>query len=115
MKEMNPKLAETLAAMEEKQNNDWPIDLEISGYKLVCTCPACPEQYDVFNSSGSKVGYLRLRHGWFRADAPTCGGETVYESHPKGDGIFDADERIPEITKALDAITAYWKELTSKD
>lgn len=115
MKEMDPKLSEALADMEEKQNNDWPGDLEINGYKLVCTCPACPEQYDVLNSNGSKVGYLRLRHGHFRADCPACGGETVYESDTKGDGIFDDDERIPEITKALAAITDYWNKLTQKD
>ena len=111
MKEMDPELAKSLAELEEKQDSDWPTDLELDGYKLICTCPACPEQYDVFKA-GAKVGYLRLRHGWFRADAPSCGGDTVYESHTKGDGMFDDDERIPEITKALAAITQYWKEIT---
>lgn len=111
MKEMNPELAKALTELEEAQNHDWPADIELNGYRLICTCPACPEQYDVFKG-GSKIGYLRLRHGWFRADAPTCGGKIVYESHTKGDGMFDDAERIPEITKALAAITEYWKELT---
>jgi hypothetical protein len=121
MKEMNPELAKALANLEELQNEAqkkymWPADMELNGYKLICTCPACPEQYDVHSANtGAKVGYLRLRHGWFRADAPVCGGETVYESFTGGDGIFDDDERIPEITKALEAITAYWDRLTAKD
>ena len=110
MKEMDPELAKALTDLEEAQNSKWPTDLELDGYKLICTCSACPEQYDVFKGD-SKVGYLRLRHGGFRADAPTCGGKTVYESDTVGDGMFDDDERIPEITKALAAITEYWKEI----
>lgn len=111
MKEMDPELAKSLADLEEAQGKtQWPTDLEIDDYTLICTCAVCPEQYDVFKL-GAKVGYLRLRHGEFRADAPVCGGETVYESNPKGDGMFDDDERIPEITKALAAITEYWKNL----
>lgn len=34
--------------------------------KFVKTCSACPEQYDVFDSDGNEVGYVRLRHGFFR-------------------------------------------------
>lgn len=83
-------------------------DYEIGDYTLKCTCPACPEQYDVFTQTEpgviELVGYLRLRHGYFRADVPCCGGETVYTTNTKGDGIFDEDERIPELTNAIKAI-----------
>ncbi|NDD52705.1 hypothetical protein EBZ39_02295 [bacterium] len=58
-------------------------DFAIDGYKLVCTCSACPEQYDVFNDNNKLVGYLRLRHGQFRADCPDVGGTTVYSSRPR--------------------------------
>jgi hypothetical protein len=113
-KEMGDKLKAALTNLEEAQKEaqnkqEWPQDLEINGYKLVLTCPACPEQYDVFDKEGRKMGYLRLRHGVFRADAPCCGVDTVYESHPKGDGMFDDDEREPELTKAVEAIQAWWK------
>jgi hypothetical protein len=81
-------------------------DLCINGYTLQQTSIACPEQYDVIDSNGEMMGYLRLRHGYFRADYPTCGGETVYESNTKGDGLFDDDERIPELTKAVAALDA---------
>ena len=33
--------------------------------KLIQTCGACPEQYDAFIGE-EQVGYLRLRHGYFR-------------------------------------------------
>lgn len=110
MKPINPELEQALAELEAAQNSDWPADLEIAGYKLVCTCPACPEQYDVCDASGKQVGYLRLRHGYFRADAPACGNETVYESRPSGDAMFDDDERLPELTKAVAAIDAWHKK-----
>lgn len=80
-------------------------DILIDGCRLICTSCACPEQYDVFDeSTGEQVGYLRLRHGYFRADVPDCGGETVYESETLGDGIFDEEERMPELTAAIAAI-----------
>lgn len=79
----------------------------IAGYRLICTCPMCPEQYDVFDAqTDAQVGYLRLRHGFFRADLGGHGGETVYESNTKGDGSFEADERLPEITAAIRALKA---------
>jgi hypothetical protein len=70
--------------------------------KLVLTCGACPEQYDVFDPDNTRIGYLRLRHGHFSAEylgdthvADDEGwlGEIVYEARPKGDGIFDSEER----------------------
>jgi hypothetical protein len=82
-------------------------DIIIGGYRLICTCGACPEQYDVFDdSNGAQVGYLRLRHGYFRADVPDCGGEVVYDADTSGDGIFDPDERLPQLTAAVAAIAA---------
>jgi hypothetical protein len=68
------------------------------------TCGACPEQYDVFDRSNKRVGYLRLRHGWFRVDMPCCGGKTVYEAGPRGEGMFDDDEREFYLTEAIRAI-----------
>jgi hypothetical protein len=95
-----------LSALDQELGVDalqWPEDREIDGLKLVCTCSACPEQYDVFDGE-RQVGYLRLRHGDFRADCPDCGGETVYESEPQGDGTFDDNERVTELTNAVKAI-----------
>ena len=67
------------------------------------TCYACPEQYDVF-LDGKQVGYLRLRHGYFRCDYLNCGGETVYGSYTEGDGMFDEEERFYHLNKAIVAL-----------
>lgn len=73
-------------------------------FDLVRTCCACPEQYDVFLGE-RQVGYLRLRHGYFRVDFPECGGKTIYSYNAKGDGIFDnEEERYEQLVKACDAI-----------
>jgi hypothetical protein len=77
--------------------------MNIQGYELVLTCTACPEQYDVFKD-GKKVGYLRLRHGIFRADVPDCGGKTVYTAATRGDGLFEDDEKEHHLNMAVSAI-----------
>lgn len=59
---------------------------------LVETCGACPEQYDAYYN-GKEVGYLRLRYGYFSVRCPSSSGDIVYEAHPRGDGIFELDER----------------------
>lgn len=74
-----------------------------NGLEIKMTCGACPEQYEVFKN-GNQVAYYRLRHGEFRVHIPDCGGETIYESFPNGDGIFDDDERLRELTNAMKAV-----------
>ncbi len=71
-----------------------------NGLELKMTCGACPEQYDVFKD-GKQVAYYRLRHGEFRVDYPECGGETIYEAEPSGDGIFDDNERLVYLSRAM--------------
>lgn len=80
---------------------DEPATFAIDGAVVQLTCPACPEQYDVWRGK-QMIGYLRLRHGRFRADYPDCGGDTVYEAHPRGDGTFkDAEERELHLRAAV--------------
>lgn len=71
-------------------------------FKLVQTCVACPEKYDVYHN-GSLVGYLRLRHGRFRAEYL---GNQVYEANPQGDGRFYPEERSSYLMRACQAISA---------
>lgn len=68
--------------------------------RLVQTCGACPEQYDVYFDDVA-LGYLRLRFGRFTADYPDCDGETVYEASTRGVGVFDKDERDYHLRWAL--------------
>jgi hypothetical protein len=74
-------------------------------FKLVKTCGACPEQYDVYRN-GEVVGYLRLRHSYFSARAHGPYGPTVYVTRDfQGDGAFELDiERDGHIRNALYAI-----------
>ena len=69
-------------------------------FKLVQTCGACPEQYDVFLDD-KNVGYMRLCHGYFYAE---CCGERVYESKTIGDGLFEFNERDEHLKAACKAI-----------
>jgi hypothetical protein len=77
--------------------------VEISGVELRRTCFACPEQYNAY-VDGVQVGYLRLRHGYFTVEVPDCGGKTVYEAEPDGDGVFDFEERDLYLKEAVAAI-----------
>lgn len=85
----------------------WEKPLMIHGYRLERTCHACPEQYDVY-AGEELVSYFRLRHGSFYAACPDVGGEVVYEAEPKGDGIFDSDERVKYLTEAILAVQDYY-------
>lgn len=79
---------------------------ELLGVRLERTCFACPEQYDVYEGD-TQIAYLRLRHGTFRAVVPDVGGEVVYTSNPRGDGVFHDSERTEELTKAIQAVLKY--------
>lgn len=80
--------------------------------RLQLTSSAFPEQYDVFNKDDVLVGYMRLRHGYFYADAYRVGtppevqkNTTVYDAHPVGYGNFEDHERQIHLDRALDAIS----------
>lgn len=87
---------------------------------LVKTCSACPQQYDafikdVFAADGLKqVGYLRLRHGYFRVEYPFCGGKIIFEDNPDGDGCFTDREEEDYLEKAKLAIVDKINEEQSK-
>jgi hypothetical protein len=77
--------------------------MNICGVELEQTCGACPEQYDAFVNK-KQVGYLRLRYGHFSVYCPDHRGEEVYSAQPRGDGLFEDDEREEYLTKAAKAI-----------
>lgn len=79
------------------------ITLELP-LKLICTCEACPEQYDVMLGD-VEVGYLRLRHGLFFAQCPTVGGDIVYKVVlENSDGCFTDEDKAIHLPAALLAI-----------
>lgn len=80
---------------------------EIGGLRFEMTCAACPEQYDVYDSSGREVGYIRLRHSNFTVDYPFCGAKTVYQEYVRDDGMFYDDEtRFTYLKRASVAINS---------
>lgn len=100
---------------EEKTLMDMGQEFKYGPYTLVLTCSACPEQYDVYNEDKQIVGYLRLRHGKFRCDAPSTFGETVYSANPKGDGCFNDDEREYYLREAMGALEKFYEQHSLKD
>ena len=78
----------------------------IDGYRLVLTCPSCPEQYDMFEGE-TQVAYLRLRHGAFRVDSPDCGDTTILTMHPEGSGQFMPEERERFLKLAIESVRRY--------
>lgn len=81
--------------------------LFIDGYKLLNITAACPEKWEVYDSHDHRVGYLRLRHGYFAAYCNPSWDVLVYETNTIGDGCFDYDERLAHLTAAVKAINGY--------
>lgn len=75
-------------------------------YQFLMTCAACPEQYDVILNK-KQVGYIRLRHGALFAECFDCMQDVVFFGNPKGDGIFEEDEREYWLNQCLIAIDNY--------
>lgn len=86
-----------------------PLNKTIGEYELVKTCDGHPEQYDVYLEK-KLVGYLRLRHGYFRAMAPDIDGTMVFSSNPFGDGYFHDDEREIHLNAAIASIDVFLKK-----
>lgn len=61
---------------------------------------ACPEQYDILKND-KQIAYCRLRYGDFTVHLGGPGGEIIYQDSPNGDGIFDSDERLNYMIKAM--------------
>lgn len=70
------------------------------------TSTACPEQYQML-IDGEQCAYFRLRHGDFRVDVPDCGGTTIYEAEPEGEGMFSPGERGEYLGAAIKAVLDY--------
>lgn len=75
---------------------------------FICTCCACPEQYDCifdYNNKSYQVGYVRLRYGKLTCSFPDVGNKTIYEHIFEDEpylGVFPSEE---ERSKHLEIIS----------
>lgn len=101
------KALEALAEFSDLQGEDEFEDFTCKGLLFKRTCLACPEQYDVLNGRGRRVGYVRLRWGHLRgyfipADGNFGDREEVYNFFFEDGwrGIFpDQQTRKTHLTK----------------
>ena len=58
------------------------------------TCPACPEEYDIYTDSGKQIAYMRLRWGTLRLETPSHQGKLIYidKFEDSMKGAFDNQE-----------------------
>ena len=81
--------------------------MNIKGLYFYLTCSACPEQYDVEDSNGNLVGYVRLRWSRLSCNYPDVDGERIYTAGI-GDGwtgIFENDkQRMDRLNNIADKI-----------
>ena len=81
--------------------------MNIKGLDFICTCSACPEQYDVFDSGENIVGYVRLRYGGLSCEYPDVGGEEIYYASVGNGwcGSFENEnQRMRHLNKIADKI-----------
>ena len=78
--------------------------------KWICTCPACPEQYDVFDGD-KPVAYVRLRYGGLSVnpyiDGDRIDWNTELYRHQFDDGwkgCFDDDEERDKYQKEIEEV-----------
>lgn len=91
--------------------------ITINNLKFIETSFACPEQYDVMDYNGRRVGYVRLRYGSLSADYYTPDGDctTVYLKRI-GDGwtgCFENDkQRTYHLTKIAEILGGLYNNPT---
>lgn len=93
----NHLIKELNALYDPQYNTD-----NVRGYDFVCTCHACPEQYDVYRGSyknGERVAYVRKRWGHLSAYLVQNGRVTDYllyeeSGHNEWDGTIEDKDRV---------------------
>lgn len=83
-------------------------------FTWVCTCPAYPEQYDVYPDEGPAVAYVRLRSGCLTVN-PYVNGQIdwnneiyYHEFDDEWSGCFDSDNERSKYQKEIEkAITKH--------
>lgn len=104
------KLIKAVEALYDPQYNTE----HINGYDFVCTCHACPEQYDVYKgdyTKGDRVAYVRKRWGYL-AVHPVIGyvidwDKLIYEETEDDEYGGTINDREKTFNKIINAIESY--------
>ena len=79
-------------------------------FKWICTCPACPEQYDVVCVGYKTVAYVRLRYGELSVN-PYVDGDIdwntelyCYQFDDSWKGCFDNKEERSKYKKEIEKV-----------
>lgn len=81
--------------------------MNIKGLNFEMTCSTCPEQYNVYDSNGKQVGYVRLRWGELSCIYPDIYGKEIYYANVGSDycGVFENDnQRMMHLNNIADKI-----------
>jgi len=84
--------------------------------KLVKTCFACPEQYDLFFED-KMIAYIRLRWGRLYCSVPDVSGKIIYDYQFEDTmkGMFDDENERKKYLKIIKKkINEYYTELNKK-
>lgn len=79
------------------------MERKYNGLTFCLTCCMCPEQYDVYDDKGNKVGYVRLRWGELTCEWPDVFGKLIY-SEEVGDGFTGCFESEKQRSVCLECI-----------
>lgn len=82
--------------------------MQYNGISLYKTCECSPEQYDALRH-GVRVGYLRVRYGYFTVFCPDANGDVVLNMEIDGVGCFADAERDYCLSAALYTIDRWVK------
>ena len=89
----------------------------VNGYDFVCTCHACPEQYDVYKGNytrGNRVAYIRKRWGYL-AVYPVINyvvdwDNIIYEESEDDKYNGTIDNKAETFNKIIQAVESYEKK-----
>jgi len=114
---MNKKVAKNKKNLFKKVKESW-LDIDLGPDKVVLgnltfirSSLACPEAYDVINSTDEYIAYVRVRHGDLSVyEAPDLVNEIYYaELDDWHAGSFkNTEQRIEYLNKVAIAINDYF-------
>lgn len=90
--------------------------MNANNLRLVCTCGACPEQFDVYSDKNELIGYIRFRWGHLQCRPQNQNGidfDTIVYAWSCDDGwvgVIPGDVREEVLENCKQALVKYYTE-----